>query len=86
MNTQINNKNGQVSAYGFMCGYIQRLESANLDKELFKDCYYHVRSTKHNSAHLNTIFGGDGKPMHKFSIWETFESLTEARKFYNSIK
>lgn len=81
----IENKNGTLSDYGFTCGYVQFVENLTTHKELYKEHNtYHVRSLYNNSPELNTQF--DGSTSHKYIIWESFQSLTKARSFYNSIK
>lgn len=68
------NKNGDLTRYGFACGYIMREESKTIWKEIYKEhTVFHVRSGPING---------------KFEVWETFEpdQLTKARKLYNSIK
>lgn len=77
--------NGQLNEYAFACGYIQTIDSLTLHKELYREHnVYHVRSTFNNSPALSTKF--DGQTSHSYVIWETFDKLTEARKFYNRIK
>jgi hypothetical protein len=84
MNTTIEN-NGKLTAYGFACGYVQFVENLTLQKELYREHnVYHVRSLYNNTPELNTKF--DGSHSHKFIIWETYETLTEAKKIYNKIK
>lgn len=74
-----------VTFYGLCCGYGQGIETDNLDKKLFKEHNtYHVQSTKNNTPQLNTKF--DGPTSHKYIVWESFERLTDARRFYNKLK
>ena len=68
------NKNGQLSYYGFACGYVEKKQTSTTWKELYMEhSHFHVRQ---------------GKKHEGFSIWETFSSneLTKARKFYNQLK
>lgn len=65
------NKNGSLTAYSFLCGYIER---KNLDKHratvtIEKDSVYHVRSVK-TCKETGTIS----------REWVTVERLTSARK------
>ncbi len=68
------NKNGDLSAYSFLCGYVQREENDELYKDLFMEHrHFHVKAGKHGQ---------------KWSVWEVFErdELTKARALFNSIK
>lgn len=85
MNTTTTHKNGHVTAYGFVCGYVQKVETEKLSKEMYREHgVYHVRSSCHNTPSLNTQF--DGRTSHAFTIWESFETLKVARSFYIKIK
>lgn len=67
-------KSGQLSFYGFACGYVERQTTKDNWTELYMEhSHFHVRQGK----------AGEG-----FTIWETFSSneLTKARKLYNSLK
>lgn len=83
--SQFYNSNGTLTAYSFACGYVEKVDTDLLHKELYREhnCF-HVRSLRNNSPQLASKF--DGPTSHLFVIWETFETLTNARKFYNSIK
>lgn len=71
------NKNGDLSAYSFACGYVQwaSLDGTELGhwqngKKMYLDgCVYHVKVFK------------DGQRI----SWESFDTLGEARKYYRSI-
>lgn len=66
-------KAGKLSHYGFMCGYVQeKVLPDNSRVELYHDggTIFHVRRFKNGQR----IF------------WESFDTLGEARKFYNSVK
>lgn len=68
------NKNGDVSGYGLMCGYVQRCETKTRWITLFMEhAHYHVRS---------------GYIGYGYNVWDTFYSgeLTQARKLYNKLK
>ena len=85
MTTEILDANGNVTSYGFACGYVQSCNTDNLSKQMYMEhAHYHVRSTKHNTPKLNSEFIGGRS--HSFVIWETFDKLAPAKKFYNSIK
>lgn len=85
MEIKIFNETGELSEYGFACGYIERVETTDLDKRLFKEHgVYHVQSLKNNTPEFNSKF--DGNTSHQYIVWESFNKLTEARKFYNKIK
>lgn len=65
----IHNKNGDLSAYGLGCGYIQSHNNHGLNVTLWREHgAYHVR------AHDFTT----GKRM----VWEVFGHLGPARKLY----
>lgn len=70
------NKNGDLNAYAFACGYIQfasktgkELDKWENGKELYLDGNWHVKHFK------------DGQRI----SWESFDRLGEARKYYRSI-
>lgn len=65
-----------LTTYGFMCGYVQ---TTYKKKERFKDHYKEIYM-EHAHYHVKLV-GPCG-----WKIWETFEGLSEARKFYNSLK
>lgn len=74
MNTsKFKNKNGTFTAYALACGYIETREGKTEYKSLYSEhSHYHViHAYLNNAGH---------------SAWETFDNLTEARKFFNSIK
>ena len=75
MDTKFYNKNGELSFYSFCCGYVQREEKDNIKKELFMEhSVFHVKAYSLNGDFIDTI------------VWNTFDSLTEARKNYRSLK
>lgn len=68
MKTLFNNKNGSLTKYAFLCGYIEQKETMLNRLSLSLDGVYHVKGFVNNKR-----------------IWETFEKLTDARKFYKSV-
>lgn len=73
MNTKFYNKNGELSSYALYCGYVQKREKNNMKKELFMEhSTFHVKVYSFNGGFVDTI------------VWNTFYSLTEARKNYKS--
>ncbi len=66
-------KSGQLSSYGFACGYVEKSRNEKTWKEMYME---------HNCFHVR-----QGKTNERYSLWETFESneLTKARKLYNSL-
>ena len=76
MKTKFYNKNGELSLYSFCCGYVQREEKENMKKELF---------VEHSTFHVKVYRLGDGM-FRETIVWNTFESLAEARKNYKSFK
>lgn len=76
-------KNGKITSYGFSCGYVQKIETNVLHKQMFMEhSHFHVQSLKNNT--LCSIFIGGAS--HKYIVWETFEKLSDAIIFYNLIK
>ena len=65
-------KDGFLSYYGFRCGYIERKEANNKYKTMWLE---------HNCFHVRT--GNIGV---KYTTWESFDTLTEAKRYYKSIK
>jgi len=85
MNTKTLTKRKLVSAYGFACGYRQSQETPTMYKEICRVAgQYVVRSTINNVPELHTKF--EGQNSHSFTIWESFDRIKDARKFYNKIK
>lgn len=75
MKTKFYNKNGELSLYSFCCGYVQKEEKENIKKELFMEhSTFHVKVYNFNGDFVDTM------------VWNTFHSLTEARKNYKSLK
>jgi hypothetical protein len=69
---KIYNKSGELSEYGFTCGYVQSRRSEHKWKKMFMEhSHFHVMSGKTNET---------------YEIWDTFEYLSDARKYYKSIK
>jgi hypothetical protein len=66
MKDKFRNKNGDLSAYSFACGYVQEKQTNNGKVELYKDGNWHVR-----------IF--DDQPHGR---WVSFDTLGEARKAF----
>jgi hypothetical protein len=76
MKSRFYNKNGDLSFYSFLCGYVQSEETERMRKELFLE---------HSTFHVKAYQLKDGL----FSdaiVWNVFDSLTEARKKYKSLK
>lgn len=61
---------GRLTSYAFACGYIEQKENENVRTELYKDGCYHVRQFDKS---------------YNRRLWECFDGLQEARKFYNSL-
>lgn len=75
---QFYNKDGSLTAYSFICGYMEAKETYSGWKHIYMEHrHYHVRSGPKmaNGQHQ------------KWTTWETFEQneLTKARKLYNSL-
>lgn len=69
MNFNIHDKNGNLTEYGFACGYVQSEQLGRNKKELYKE---------HNTYHVR-MFRGEERV-----IWLSYEKLSEARKEYKS--
>jgi hypothetical protein len=76
MKTKFRNKNGDLSLYSFLCGYVQREETEKMRKELFAE---------HSAFHVKVYQLKDGF-FSDVIFWDTFKSLTDARKKYKSLK
>jgi hypothetical protein len=62
-----------LSAYNLACGYVQRFEQGSFRVSLWKEHgVYHVRAHE---------FDGRGR-----IAWDVFETLTDARKSFQSMK
>lgn len=73
MKAKFRNKNGDLSFYSFCCGYVQREEKNNMRKDLFMEhSTFHVKKYK--------VVNDDDL---KLIEWNTFELLTDARKYFN---
>jgi hypothetical protein len=69
---EIYKKDGSLSAYGYACGYVNRVENKITDqyKELYKE---------HNTFHVKWNIGNGRE-------WKSYELLADALKKFNSIK
>ena len=76
MKTKFRNKNGDLSFYSFACGYVQSKEKNNMRKELFME---------HGTFHVKVYRLNDGF-FRDTIVWNSFDSLTDARKAYKSFK
>ena len=74
MKVKFYNKNGDLSEYSFCCGYVQSEEKNNIRKELYKE---------HTVYHFKVISREDYV---KRLVWDSFYSLTDARKAYKLYK
>lgn len=71
-------KKGQLTAYSLQCGYCERKETKQVWKTMFfEHSVYHVQTNK--PIYNNEI-------TRCYSMWETYDNITDARKKYNSIK
>lgn len=64
------NTDGSLTVYSFACGYIKthKTDQPGGLVSLYKDGCWHVQARDDNRSRY---------------VWETFETLTEARKFFN---
>ena len=70
-------KDGSLTVYAFMCGYIQRHQSKKRDIRIdlyHEGAVYQVRRFDASLPYLEWNAEGSGRR------WESFETLTEARK------
>lgn len=75
-NSKFYNKNGDLTRYSFLCGYVQKKEIEIDGKTFYKELYM-----EHRCYHVQCGIRGQ-----RYSIWETFDDeLTKARKYYNSL-
>lgn len=71
MNTNITNRSGSITMYGFHCGYVEETDGPTEGVRLWLEGCWHVR--RH---------GTGGYQGYKRNTWQTFDTLTEARKVY----
>lgn len=73
MVAQLQNKDGQESAYSLACGHVQYFEINNIRVSLYKESnVYHVSVYDYNK--------------HKKIQWDVLDKLTDARKLYRKLK
>jgi hypothetical protein len=72
-NPKFYNADGFLTQYGLHCGYVQTEKRGKWEKEL-----YHEHSTYHVRL-IDTEKMGTQR-------WESYEKLTDAKKFYKSLK
>jgi hypothetical protein len=69
---QFRTKAGRLTPYAFACGYIEQISTPTKQLKLERDGCYHVKS--YNFAE------------HTRLCWECFDTLTEARSYYDKQK
>lgn len=72
------NKNGDLNNYSLACGYIQRVVINGYNIDLFSDGLYIVTVSDWSEVPR----GANGRR----ELYESFDSLTSARKFWNEQK
>ena len=71
--------NGDLSAYSFACGYVQQITVGNVKIEMYHQTpMYHVRL-------FDTSLRDAGEPLPVWRQWDSFDTLTEARKHYAAL-
>mgnify|MGYP000959259406 FL=1 len=76
MKSKFYNKSGDLSLYAFLCGYVQREETERMRKELFLEhATFHVKAYQLKDGFFSDVI-----------FWNVFDSLTEAREKYKSLK
>lgn len=66
------NKNGTLTRYAFACGYVEQVDLK-------------VKPYTFKTLALDGLWHVKGM-INGVRFWETFETLTAARKYYNSVK
>lgn len=79
---KIHNKNGELSRYGLSCGYIQKICKGDREVSLADECVYQVQFVDHANP-LRSWVKWNEDP--KVKSWESFESLTEARRRFKQL-
>jgi len=75
---KIRNKNGFTSEYGFMCGYIENIQTETTKITMYREHgVYHVQAFRNDKKTLMT--------RNDCKIWETYEKLTDAKKHYKKL-
>jgi serine/threonine protein phosphatase PrpC len=70
-------KNGELNAYSFACGYIQKAELRKVSTDHHTSLeLWHEGACYHVRAHDHELKGR--------IFWESFDSLGDARKFFHS--
>jgi hypothetical protein len=69
--TKLHNKSGSLTYYGFACGYVESKVSLKTED------YLHLE--KDCLFHVKGYKGNE-------RIWQSFDSLTAARKFFRSVR
>lgn len=62
---------GALTAYSFACGYVEKQEKHGHKKQMYRE---------HNCFHVRA-----GKLGEYTEIWEVFDDMKSARKYYNSM-
>lgn len=66
-------KAGRLTHYALACGYVEEHEADGIQTTLWLDCsVFQVRQHDFNE--------------HRRICWESFDSLTEARQFFDSLR
>ena len=79
MSSNLNNKNGRVSAYGFACGCVETAENEHKHVTIWAESgVYHVRWQLDKGEKFR-YWEREGND------WETYERLADARKQYDKI-
>jgi hypothetical protein len=68
----IKTSKGEISAYGFGCGYQETCITNGIQTRMYME---------HTTYHVRQYDFDNFKPM----SWDTFKSLSEARKFYKKL-
>lgn len=78
MKNKLKNKDGFTSEYGFMCGYIENIQTEKIKLTMFLEHgIYHIQAYRNDKK--TYITRDDCR------IWKTYDKLTEAKKQYNKL-
>jgi hypothetical protein len=74
----IKTKNGFTSEYGFMCGYIETIQTEKTKLTMYYEHgIYHIQAYRNDLKRLMT--------RNDCKIWNSYETLTEAKKEYKKL-
>ena len=70
--TKFRTTRNRLTAYSFACGYIETRVSGSIETRFWHEgACYHVRQFDYSKGYAVPVF------------WESFDTITEARKFFD---